>query len=189
MQSMTWPCFAHFTSERCKPAKNWDIDPEQTFSISLYFSSCPLRDIQTSLLHLHTYLFSVIITHTKAPSPSVCKTYSCGARVWQKLGYDLFLVPSDSEHHQHHRRERRPQHQNDPLSVRGLDHRLPRRHQRDRLLREGSGEDGWHDERKIWRTPLVPFPWTFVFPLNFHRWCTSALFFPMWCCSVSWSGV
>lgn len=133
-QSHRWPCLAVFTSERCKPAKNWDIDPEQTFSIPLFFSLCPPCCIFTPIIS--------IITRTKAPSPSVCNIHSCGAGVWEKLGHNLFLVSSDSEHHQHHRRERRPQRQNDSVSACGLDHRLPRRHQRNRLLWEGSGEDG-----------------------------------------------
>lgn len=54
----------------------------------------------------------------------LCKSLSCGAGVWKKLGYDLLLVPSDSKHHQHDCRERRPQRQNDLVSVGGLGHRL-----------------------------------------------------------------
>lgn len=60
----------------------------------------------------------------------------------QELGHHLLLVSPDSEHHQHHRRERRPQRQNDLVPAGGLDHRLPRCHQRHRLLREGRAERG-----------------------------------------------
>lgn len=71
----------------------------------------------------------------------------------QELGHHLLLVSPDSEHHQHHRRERRPQRQNDLVPAGGLDHRLPRCHQRHRLLREGSAERG--QNRRRFRTALI----------------------------------
>lgn len=159
-------------------AENWDIDPEQTFSIALYFSLCPHCNVQTSKLHPHTHLFYFIINQTKGPSPSVCKIHSCGAGVWQKLRYNLFLVSSDSKHHQHHCRERWPQHQNDSVSAGGLDHRLPRRHQRNRLLWEGSREDGCHDESKIWRTPLVSLSWMHVVTFSLSQVMYFSSLFP-----------
>lgn len=110
-------------------------------SQSHYFSPCALTATSEPPCCIFTPIIS-IITRSKAPSPSVCNIHSCGAGVWEKLGHNLFLVSSDSEYHQHHRRERRPQRQNDSVSACGLDHRLPRRHQRNRLLWEGSGEDG-----------------------------------------------
>lgn len=168
------------TSERCKPAGNWDIDPEQTFSISLHSSFRPHHCIFTPASFSPSWSLSPQTKTSISPCAVVepeCDKSSATTYFWYRQTLNTTSTIAESG---------------------GLNVKMTLSlfvawiivclAVIKGIASSGKVEEGWWDERKIWRGALVSLFLNPFFPPINYRWCTSALFSPMWCCSVSWSG-